>query len=134
MPPVFVLVHSPSVGRLTWAPVADRLEARGQESIVPSLLDVADAAAPFWPRAVEDVTAAMRRFDRPSSECLHSCRRGNVQPRLVVWPGLFFAVGETGQAACPSGRDARDRPHLEVWHFPQRCIGVTSPSPGKRRN
>jgi hypothetical protein len=49
MQPVFVLVHSPSVGPLTWAPVADRLEARDQDSIVPSLLDVADAAARFGP-------------------------------------------------------------------------------------
>jgi hypothetical protein len=30
-----------------WAPVAERLTARGQESIVPLLLDVADEGAPF---------------------------------------------------------------------------------------
>ena len=59
MQPVFVLVHSPSVGPLTWAPVASQLEARGWRTVVPSLLDVADAGPPFWPRVVEDVTAAV---------------------------------------------------------------------------
>jgi alpha-beta hydrolase superfamily lysophospholipase len=85
MQPVFVLVHSPSVGPLTWAPVADRLEARGQDSIVPSLLDVADAAAPFWPRVVADVTAALRRL-RPDRSVLlvaHS-NAGLFVPLLVT--------------------------------------------------
>jgi hypothetical protein len=58
MQPVFVLVHSPSVGPLTWTPVADRLRSHGYESVVPSLVDVADAEPPFWPRVVEDVAAA----------------------------------------------------------------------------
>jgi hypothetical protein len=85
MQPVFVLVHSPSVGPLTWAPVADRLEARGLESIVPSLLDVADAAAPFWPRVVDDVTAAMRRLNPDRSVLLvaHS-NAGLFVPLLVT--------------------------------------------------
>jgi pimeloyl-ACP methyl ester carboxylesterase len=54
-----VLVHSPSVGPLTWAPIADRLTAQGRTAIVPALLDVADAAPPFWPRVVESVAAAV---------------------------------------------------------------------------
>jgi hypothetical protein len=78
MQPVFVLVHSSSVGPLTWAPVADRLKTRGQESIVPPLLDVADAAAPFWPRVVEDVTAAMRRLDHDRSVLLVAHRNAGL--------------------------------------------------------
>jgi hypothetical protein len=50
--------------RLMWAPVAERLTARGQESIVPLLLDVADEGAPFWPRVVDDVAAATSRLHR----------------------------------------------------------------------
>ncbi len=85
MQPAFVLVHSPSVGPLTWAPVADRLRARGHESIVPSLLDVAEAAAPFWPRVVEDVTAATRRLNPDRSVLLvaHS-NAGLFVPLLVT--------------------------------------------------
>jgi hypothetical protein len=45
MQPVWVLVHSPSVGPRTWQPVAERVQARGYESVVPSLLDVAEAGA-----------------------------------------------------------------------------------------
>ncbi len=63
MQPVFVLVHSPSVGPLTWAPVAARLDAQEFPSIVPSLIDVADSDPPFWPRVVEHVTAVMSRLD-----------------------------------------------------------------------
>lgn len=53
MDAAFVLVHSPSVGPGTWAPVAGRLVARGATVVVPSLLEVARAAPPFWPRVTE---------------------------------------------------------------------------------
>lgn len=85
MQPVFVLVHSPSVGPLTWVPVADQLRGRGHESIVPSLLDVADAGPPFWPRVVEHVTAAMDQVDRDRAVLLvaHS-NAGLFVPLLVA--------------------------------------------------
>src|SRR3954452_1127738 len=44
--------------------------ARGVASVVPSLLDVADADPPFWPRLVEDVTAAMNSLDQDASVLL----------------------------------------------------------------
>ena len=59
MDAAYVLVHSPSVGPSTWAPVADRLRAAGATVVVPSLLDVAGAAPPFWPRVVELVSGAV---------------------------------------------------------------------------
>ncbi len=34
----FVLIHSPLVGSLTWRPVAERLQQRGFESVVPVLI------------------------------------------------------------------------------------------------
>jgi hypothetical protein len=52
---VYVLVHSPSVGPLTWAPVAARLPG----SVVPSLLEVADAGPPFWPTVTRLVGEAL---------------------------------------------------------------------------
>jgi hypothetical protein len=64
MRPVFVLVHSPSVGPLTWGPVADALAVRHYESVIPSLLDVADADPPFWPRVVDLVNVARSRLDQ----------------------------------------------------------------------
>ena len=53
MNPAFVLVHSPSVGPLTWEPVKSRLDAVGAVTIVPSLVAVADAGPPFWEKVSE---------------------------------------------------------------------------------
>ena len=55
--PVFVLVHSPLVGPTTWRPVADELERRGGDAVVPSLLGVAEAPSPQW-HHVRDVVRA----------------------------------------------------------------------------
>ncbi|MFE6667555.1 alpha/beta hydrolase [Streptomyces sp. NPDC057697] len=55
MRPIYVLVHSPSVGPATWHPVADHLSAAGHQVRVPSLSGVGDGEPPFWPRAAEAV-------------------------------------------------------------------------------
>ncbi|MFJ2894140.1 alpha/beta hydrolase [Streptomyces sp. NPDC087218] len=55
MRPIFVLVHSPSVGPSTWAPVAARLTAAGHRVRVPSLLHVGAGGPPYWPRVVDAV-------------------------------------------------------------------------------
>lgn len=55
MKPVFVLVHSPSVGPSTWLPVADRLVSAGYQARVPSVLGVCEGAPPYWPRVVDAV-------------------------------------------------------------------------------
>lgn len=62
---VFVLMHSPLVGPTTWARVADELGRRGRESVVPSLLGVAEAQAPQWRRVPEIVRAATARTPNP---------------------------------------------------------------------
>jgi hypothetical protein len=58
----YVLVHSPSVGPSTWAPVATRLNGFGAATVVPSLVDVADAGPPFWPRVAETVGGAVEQL------------------------------------------------------------------------
>ncbi|NRQ40255.1 alpha/beta hydrolase [Nonomuraea sp. NN258] len=60
METTFVLVHSPSVGPATWEPVARALERRGHAAVVPDLTGVGVGGAPYWPRAVEAVRAAVR--------------------------------------------------------------------------
>jgi hypothetical protein len=84
MQPAWVLVHSPSVGPRTWAPIAERLQARGYDSVVPSLLDVAQAGPPFWRRVVEDVNSALGELDptRPVFLVVHS-NAGLFVPVLV---------------------------------------------------
>jgi pimeloyl-ACP methyl ester carboxylesterase len=85
MDSVLVLVHSPSVGPLTWAPVADRLRRRGHDVVVPSLVDVADAVPPFWPAVVAAVRTASSVL-RPGQQVVlvaHS-NAGLFVPQLVV--------------------------------------------------
>ncbi|GAA0473397.1 hypothetical protein Aca07nite_56840 [Actinoplanes capillaceus] len=53
----YVLMHSPSVGPLTWAPVAERLPG----AIVPSLLHVGGEGPPFWPAVARAVAAGVER-------------------------------------------------------------------------
>ncbi|MFI8230132.1 alpha/beta hydrolase [Streptomyces sp. NPDC085900] len=74
MRPIFVLVHSPSVGPSTWRPVAERLAAAGYQVRVPSLLGVGSGDPPFWPRVVDAVRDDLRRVpaDRPVVLVAHS--------------------------------------------------------------
>ena len=61
--PLFVLVHSPSVGPSSWSPVAEQLVALGCDAVVPSLLPVGEGGAPFWPRAVAAVAGGLAGTD-----------------------------------------------------------------------
>ena len=67
---VFVLVHCPLVGLSTWLPVAQELERRGYNTVVPSLLGI--AAAPttvaIWCRIVE----ANEYLERKVLRCRYS--------------------------------------------------------------
>jgi len=59
----FVLVHSLLLGPLSWAPVAARLAALGAVTVVPSLVEVADADdPPFWPRVADEVNNAVAQL------------------------------------------------------------------------
>jgi hypothetical protein len=71
MQTTFVLVHSPSVGPSTWAPVAESLERRGHAAVVPDLTGVSAGGAPYWPRVVAAVRAAVPA-DGPLVLVVHS--------------------------------------------------------------
>jgi len=68
----FVLIHSPLVGPTTWSPLADELERRGREAVVPSLLGVADAPSPQWRHVPEAVRAATAGAGSPAVLVGHS--------------------------------------------------------------
>src|SRR3970040_2441388 len=55
----FALIHSPLVGRSTWARVANDLRRRGVETIVPALPDSALLTPPYWKHHVEAVARAV---------------------------------------------------------------------------
>lgn len=85
MDAVFVLVHSPSVGPGTWAPVAGRLRAHGATVVVPSLAGVGAGGPPFWPRVVAAVGASIAALpaDRSAVLVAHS-NAGLFVPVIVA--------------------------------------------------
>lgn len=60
MEPLFVLVHSPLVGPLTWSLVARELERAGIETLAPVLEERADAEVPFWRQHAEAVARQLQ--------------------------------------------------------------------------
>ncbi|MGY0020880.1 alpha/beta hydrolase [Streptomyces sp. YJ-C3] len=107
MQPLFVLVHSPSVGPATWRPVADRLRAAGHQARVPSLLHVAADAPPFWPGIVRAVRDDLRHVpaDQPVVLVAHS-NAGLFLP--VIRSGLDQPV--TGSVFVDAALPARTGP------------------------
>jgi hypothetical protein len=59
MSDLFVLVHSPLVGPLTWALVAEALHRRRIDTLVPVLRDTEDSDRPFWQQEIASVTQAL---------------------------------------------------------------------------
>lgn len=57
--PVYVLIHSPLVGGLTWTPVADQLRQRGLEALIPVLNDSPGSKEPYWKQHAESVALAL---------------------------------------------------------------------------
>src|SRR5215216_2698863 len=53
---VYVLVHSPLVGILTWGLVAEEMQQRGLDVIVAGLVDTPDSKAPFWKQHAKSVS------------------------------------------------------------------------------
>lgn len=74
MRPLLVLLHSPLVGPLTWAPVAHQLRDRGHDVLVPSLLPVAAAPVPYWTAVASLVCEALTGHDlaKPVALVAHS--------------------------------------------------------------
>jgi Alpha/beta hydrolase family len=55
----YVLIHSPLVGGLTWALVAERMRHHGQSVIIPTLSDSTTSKEPFWRQHAESVSQAL---------------------------------------------------------------------------
>src|SRR4051812_34907571 len=72
--PLFVLVHSPLAGPLTWAPVAAELRRRGFDAVVPALREREVSGTPYWRQHVDAVVRALAPFpsERPLILAGHS--------------------------------------------------------------
>lgn len=65
---LYVLIHSPLVGPLTWSLVAEQLRQRGLDVSVPVLSDSADSNEPFWKQHAESVARSLA--DTPAADPL----------------------------------------------------------------
>ena len=66
-PHLFVLIHSPLVGPLTWRLVADELRQRGLDALVPNLEDLPDSREPFWKQHAESISQALTHIPDETS-------------------------------------------------------------------
>ena len=64
---VFVLIHSPLVGALTWNLVADKMQQQDREVLVPALIDSPDSEKPYWKQHAESVSQALSQISKETS-------------------------------------------------------------------
>ncbi|HJR79337.1 MAG TPA: alpha/beta fold hydrolase [Anaerolineales bacterium] len=64
---MFVLIHSPLVGPLTWSPVADEMRQRSLDVLVPNLEDAPDSQESFWKQHAESVSRALAHIPHETS-------------------------------------------------------------------
>jgi len=71
---VYVLVHSPLVGPLTWKLVADEMRRRNIKVIFPTLVDSPDSEEPYWKQHAGSVSQALSSLSKeiPISLVAHS--------------------------------------------------------------
>ena len=80
--PVYVLIHSPLVGGLTWSLVAAQMRQQGQKVLLPMLKDVPDSAEPFWQQQAASVAQALS--DIPENGPLILVAHSGAGPLLPV--------------------------------------------------
>jgi len=56
---IYVLIHSPLVGPLTWKLVADEMRQKGMDVIVPTLIDSPGSEKPYWKQHARSVSQAL---------------------------------------------------------------------------
>jgi pimeloyl-ACP methyl ester carboxylesterase len=62
--PTYVLSHSPLVGELTWALVADEIRRRGRSAVVSTLVDSQESDKPFWRQHADSVAQALSHLSQ----------------------------------------------------------------------
>ncbi len=116
---VFVLVHSPLVGPLTWRLVADELRHRGFEVVVPSLGDFEESGTPYWQQHAASIAQALQSVstDRPLILVGHSgagpllpAIRQMINHRVAAY--IFVDAGIPIDGASPLDLRALESPEM----------------------
>ena len=64
---MFVLIHSPLVGPLTWSLVAAEMRQRSFDVMLPNLEDSPDSKEPYWKQHAESVSKALAHIPNETS-------------------------------------------------------------------
>src|SRR5213594_4418250 len=103
---MYVLVHSPLVGPLSWQRFVEELARRGIEATIPEVSDHPSSTAPYWEQHARSVARSLRRIppDEPMTLAAHS-GAGPLLPAVVQALGrpvqacLFVDAGLPGDGA-----------------------------------
>lgn len=71
---LYTFIHSPLVGRLTWSLVAEQMQRRDLDVLLPVLTDSPDLNEPYWKQHAESVSQAFANIpqDIPATLVAHS--------------------------------------------------------------
>jgi len=99
-----VLIHSPLVGPLTWAPVSRHLRRHGRHTIVPRLRAVEGEAAPVWAQYGQEVASVVTSLPAQQEFVLvaHS-GAGPLLPAVAAWSPVPVAGYLFVDAGLPHG-------------------------------
>lgn len=61
---IYVLIHSPLVGPLTWRLVADQMLQKGLNVSVPTLVDSPESNEPFWKQHAESISQSLAHIPK----------------------------------------------------------------------
>ena len=67
---IYILIHSPLVGTLTWKLVAEQMLQRGFDVIVPMLSDSPDSKEPYWKQHAESFSQELANISGDPSVIL----------------------------------------------------------------
>jgi pimeloyl-ACP methyl ester carboxylesterase len=151
--PLFVLIHSPLVGSLTWQLVAAEFRERGYKAVTPSLTRATEGGPPYWHAFAEAVKASLstQPLDSPlvlvghsgAGGLLPAVARATQQPVatyvFVDAPiprdgGSLFDLFDDKKAVSAVRGLARDGklPRWSEW-FPEEALAGILPDEALRR-
>lgn len=92
---MLVLVHSPIVGPLTWALVAEELRGRDVDVVVPPLTDRDDSEEPYWKQHARSVAEGFRGLAQETPVLVAHSSAGPLLPAIgqeVGGPAAYIFV------------------------------------------
>src|ERR671938_1387108 len=115
---IFVLIHSPLVGPLTWSRVADALRRRGYGAMAPTLQYDERAERPYWQQYADSVAQALASI--PAERELVLVAHSGAG---VLLPAIREALGRPVAAYVfvDAGIPENGKSHLDLWRSRERA-------------